>query len=389
MTPPRRALLITKNDFRPQRDGGSKRVAAVVAGLESAGYRVDWVAARPFASSISKVDGRPTWAELRTMLRIMVAAVRTLSLSVLKWQSYRALRQVAHLAVRTSYDVVDVEYSQLAPYALATRNGVKCTDMHNIEAELLQNFAASSANPVESALGRYEAWRMRILEKSLPRRFDVVATVSEHDAEWLGDEGTVAQRDVVVAPNGISPEFFGVTGAPSRDVVFIGHLGWRPNIDAAEWLATAVWPLVQTSSNGLRLRLVGQRPDARVMRLANETITVHPDVPSVLPFLKDACVATAPLLSAGGTRIKILEALAAGAPVVATSLGALGLELLVGPHLVIADSPQEFATALERMSQTVADRSSVRDLVAAFAWEQSISPYIDAVGTQVGDRARP
>lgn len=389
MTVRRSALLVTKNDFRLQRDGGSKRTAAVVTALESMGYQVDWVAARPFVSSVAGPSASLSGAEVLKIGRVVLRAICSASLSVLKWQSLAAIRQTVQLAARTEYDLFVVEHSQLEPYALAGMARVKCIDLHNIESELLRNFALSSSSRIESALGSYESWRMRAVERAIPRRFDIVSTVSERDADLLREEGPEPRASIVVAPNGISKEFFGVDGDRKGDVVFIGHLGWRPNVDAAEWLVESVWPLVAGVAPGLKLRLIGLSPDRRVTRLAGGAVEVYPNVPSVLPHLATASVATAPLMSAGGTRIKILEALAAGVPVVATSLGALGLEALAGDHLVIVDTPEEFASAIRRLSRLMVERGAVRQGVKSYAWEESLKPLIDVLRASELERAKP
>jgi glycosyltransferase involved in cell wall biosynthesis len=136
---------------------------------------------------------------------------------------------------------------------------------------------------------------------------------------------------------------------PSSDLLFVGNLSFRPNVDGARWLVEEILPLLADDVN---LTMIGSRPAPEVLALATHPrVAVVPDVPSVGPWYRRATVAVAPLHSGGGTRIKVIEALAHGRPVVATRIGARGLELGVatGSPVLIADTPEEFALACGRL----------------------------------------
>ena len=379
----RRALVVTKNDFREERDGGSKRTAALIRALETRGFEVDWLAARPFISSrdLTKVT---RMGPLKLALRSLFAAVATLSLSTLRWHSLRLSIAVASMSDEIPYDVVVLEHSQIAPLRHAVRARLVCVDTHNVEAELLSNYASSARGWRRSAAS-YESSRLRKLEATFSRAFDIVVAVSPRDAQWFEAHG---ESQVVVAPNGVSDEFFGVSGERTGGVVFVGHLGWRPNVDAARWMTTEVWPLVAEAAPRTSLNLVGKRPSSEVLALAGSHVSVSPNVPSVIPYLSSARVATAPLLSAGGTRIKILEALASGTPVVATPLGALGLEHLAGPGFRIAETPAAFAENVVELLNSTISRGEVRASVRGYSWDKSLEPLISAIEQGANARGR-
>jgi glycosyltransferase involved in cell wall biosynthesis len=376
---PRRALVVTKNEFVSGRDGGALRTGALVAALERSGFEVDWVTAHPFSTSVLRDEHRGR--RLSDSLRAGGAALATGSASALKWYSPRAAALIGALCRRRDYDVVVIDHIQLEPYVRLVRAGTIVMSAHNVESELLANYAASSPGVARRLAARHESRRFRRIEARLGSRFDLVVAVSERDAALLREAQTSGSGAAfVVAPNGVRPSFFSASGTREDRVVFVGHLGWRPNVDAAEWLTADVWPEV-ARERALRLRLVGRSPAPAVRALASETVDVVPDVPDVIPELVTARVATAPLLSAGGTRIKILEALATGTPVVSTSLGALGLERLVGDHLVVADAPDAFAEAVIRLAELDPPRDAVRESVRGFTWEASMASFVEAVQT--------
>ena len=196
----------------------------------------------------------------------------------------------------------------------------------------------------------------------------------------------------MTAPNGVSESAFDVvrTTTATPAVVFIGHLGWRPNVDAAHWLVRSVWPAVTRRRPTAELQLIGRSPAKSLLKYDGiDGISVHPDVPSTLPYLGAAAVATAPLRAAGGTRLKILEAMATGTPVVATSLGALGLEHLVRRRaMAIADDPDDFAESLVRSIESRSDPEFVRQLVDPYRWRLALQPLVDVL-TEETDMAIP
>lgn len=380
--PRKTVLLITKNDFREQRDGGSKRVAAVVASLEGQGLDVNWVGVRPFVASDPTVAPRFDWATISAVLRVFWASVRSMSLSTLKWFSPRAIAYVvaSQRQHRADYPPLVIEFSQLVMYRHACRVPL-ALDMHNIESELLENHARSATGRIGRALASYESARMRAIEAKIARQFAVVGVVSDHDQRLLdelaSDSATTA--DIVVAPNGVSEDNFQVDDARTNTVVFVAHLGWRPNIDAAVWLGSQVWPHVRRIAPDLILQLVGRSPTSAVRALESSDVEVHADVPSTVPFVSRARVATAPLLSAGGTRIKILEALASGTPVVATKLGALGLEAIDPTILCVVDAPDAFALAIVAAARGESDRGSIQRTVDGYRWSSTLEPFAERV----------
>jgi polysaccharide biosynthesis protein PslH len=217
-------------------------------------------------------------------------------------------------------------------------------DAHNVEAEVVERFAGSAPHWQRKAL-RWQAARIRELERELSRSLDLVLTCSDKDAAAFREMGA---RRVRVVPNAIPPLSPPLV-AQRRHVVFVGSLDWRPNADAATVLAKEIWPRCRALLPGARLLIVGRSPSLQVRALASHDVVIEGDVPSVRPYLDRAFATAIPLRAGSGTRIKILEAWAAGVPVVASRIAAEGLPHSDGVDLLLAEAPAEFARALVRL----------------------------------------
>jgi glycosyltransferase involved in cell wall biosynthesis len=228
-------------------------------------------------------------------------------------------------------------------------------DAHNVEAEIMERLAESAPRWQRKGL-RWQATRIRDLERELARHVDMVLTCSDKDAAAFREMGA---QHVRVVPNAIPPLSAPLV-AQRHDVVFVGSLDWRPNTDAALLLAKEIWPRCRALLPGARLVIVGRNPPVNVQALASHDVLVQGSVPSVRPYLDRAFATAIPLRAGSGTRIKILEAWAAGVPVIASRIAAEGLPYSDGKDLILAEEPGEFARALIRLWR---DRQLADELV--------------------------
>jgi len=374
--------MVTKFLPLPANSGGKQRSLAVLQRLARQGSVVlcafdDGQADREGLTAMGVEVRSVPWHP--TPGSIARGILRTGSGSAGRFWDARLAATVRAAASKRSVDVLQIEYSTLAPYLRGTSARLRVLDLHNVESALAASYARSTG-PMHALLVRAEAAALRRLEWTALRRVDLGVVVSRRDQDRLPR----SRAEVLICPNGWEPSP-PLPPAPDPVVVFVALLGWRPNVDAAVWLAERVWPLVRRRRSGARLFLVGRSPAPQVQRLASSDITVTGTVPDVRPYLAQAQVAVAPLLSGGGTRLKVLEALDAGRPVVATQIGVEGLEDLIGHGVVVADTPERMSAVI---SDLLDDPGRARELGAQgrravaerYAWDVTLEPLIRRLG---------
>ncbi len=260
---------------------------------------------------------------------------------------------------------------------------------HNVEAEIWRRHADTASGVLRRALYRQQWSRMRRFEGRTLARFDRVLAVSDADRETFRTLYPDAQAPVSVIPTGVDTTYFrppdGAAVARPH-VVFVGSMDWLPNEDAVVYFCRQILPHVASQVPDVTFSIVGRSPTAAVRRLADgDRVTVTGRVDDVRPSLHGAAVAVVPLRIGGGTRLKIFEAMAAGTPVVSTTVGAEGLPAVAGRHLLVADDPDGFARAVVTLLRSPEARqqlaAAARTHVAErFDW-QAVSGHLDAAIT--------
>lgn len=225
---------------------------------------------------------------------------------------------------------------------------------HNVEAMIWERRASIPQNPIRRAYMREQWRRMRRLESEECGRFDHVVAVSAGDAAIFRSEyGATSVSDV---PTGVDLEYFSPRSPRPKDdaeLIFVGSMDWLPNEDGVRWFADHVLGRVRQQVPNVRLTIVGRSPGSAVRRLMEQdpAIEVTGAVPDVRPYLERGAVFVVPLRIGGGTRLKIYEAMAMRIPMVSTSIGAEGLPVRSGEHLIIADGPEQQASAIVQLLQ--------------------------------------
>jgi glycosyltransferase involved in cell wall biosynthesis len=223
-------------------------------------------------------------------------------------------------------------------YADVSRGVPLVVDMHNVYSRLARRAAAEASGLVRRAYVAREAGLLAAMERRAVKTAHTVLAVSEEEADYFRALG--ASR-VVVVPNGVD---CGAYAAPLRrsgppTILYVGSLAWPPNASAARFLACEVLPIVHASVPDARLIVVGRNPPAELVARAKADSRVQATglVADVTGYFSAAHLLAVPLESGGGTRLKILEAFAAGLPVVSTPVGCEGLAARDGEHLVVAN----------------------------------------------------
>lgn len=254
-------------------------------------------------------------------------------------------RAIDALLAREEFDLIQVESSQLGWLRLPPGVPV-VVDEHNIESELLGRMGESESSLARRAYNRREYRRYRRFEQRVWSSAAACATTSQRDAEAIS--AVLPDRAVKVVPNGVDVEEFNRSGVPIKpsSLVFTGLLDYRPNEDGIRWFLKDVFPRVRAARPEAHITVVGRGPDELLDALRGPGVTVTGWVPEVRSYMETAAVVVVPLRMGGGTRLKVVEAMSMSKGIVSTSLGAEGLEVVSGTHLLLADDPLAFADAV-------------------------------------------
>jgi polysaccharide biosynthesis protein PslH len=282
--------------------------------------------------------------------------------------------EIASAVAGHRYDVAIVEHSWCAPYfeVLAPVSRRVILDLHNVESVLHDRCAASPG--AEALAHRVFAPASREFERRWLPRFDSVLVTSEEDARAV--RAIVPDARVRVYPNAL-PATPPPPRADDEAIVFSGNLEYHPNRAAVRFFRREIWPLLRERWPELVWRLVGRNPESvRSFTCGDARIEVTGAVDDAVTELARSRVAVVPLLSGSGTRLKILEAWAAGLPVVSTTIGAEGLGGRDGEELLIADGAVAFADAVSRLLACKELRSKIGAsgrclLEKEFTWEKA------------------
>ncbi|MGD0526166.1 MAG: glycosyltransferase [Polyangiaceae bacterium] len=298
------------------------------------------------------------------------------------------------------FDVVHFELAPMAGYAATCARvnhrprPILCLDEHNIEYEIVRRTAAAEADPVRRAYSAIEWRKVRREERYAWTHLDGCTVTSTRDQQMLLADEPAARTAVV--PNGVDVEFFRpappVVSEEPPSLLFFGAIDYFPNTDAVNFFLHDVFPRLTARYPSLRLSIVGRKPPESILAQRSANVEVTGVVEDLRPWLRRADAVIVPLRIGGGTRLKILEAMASGKAVVSTTLGAEGLAVVPGRDLLIADDPESLATEIGRVLDDVDLRSrlgaAARELVVSeYSWTRAVETLSGFYGELLEARA--
>ena len=300
-------------------------------------------------------------AQLRTLASSTPFASRLL-------HSREMQSAVDELCAAQRFDLIHVESSSLFCFYLP-RNVPVVIAEHNIEYELLRRLYQGEPSFAHRQFYGWEYLRFRRFEERGWRTAQGCVLTSEREEPIVRAAAPGVFTEVVA--NGVDLDYFAPSRAPVEPytVVFNGTFNYRPNLDAAAYLANEIWPLVRAQCPQAKLRLVGNAP-AEVVAMARPDIEITGRVADIRPHLHQAAVIVAPLRIGAGTRLKIVEGMALGKAMVSTAIGCEGLEVSDGQQLLIADDADGFAAQILRLFADAELRASLGEAARQRAEER-------------------
>ncbi len=245
-----------------------------------------------------------------------------------------------HLAWLSFYYIAEQYLHEIRCYSPGTTVVIDTVDVHFVR-------EARQAKVVGDSVALRRAALTRARELAIYSKADRVLTVTKDDAVMLRKAGVSVP--ITVIPNIYAPVGETPGWECRKGLIFVGNFSQPPNIDAAIWLVRDIFPKVQALVPGTRLFIIGPNPPKEVRALTGRDVRVLGWVPETAPYLDAARVSVAPLRFGAGMKGKVCEALSRGLPVVTTSIGAEGIGLEDGRHVLIGDDPEAFAQAVARL----------------------------------------
>lgn len=361
-----RALVMCPEAPYPVMGGGPLRTASILEYL-SGGYHVDLILFR----ERTQPDPRTALPPGRFGETLLIDLPRhSKSVSARAARNFRRLaagavplvdrfsgfeRVVETWLDKRQYNLGLIEHFWCAPYArvLKPHSARMLLDLHNVESVFLGRCAETAPAGSAIAYRRFSSL-CRALERRWLPEFSLVLLTSAEDAAHLPSN----------IPSAVYPSALPLQPEPARTeesaIAFSGNFAFAPNLDAVRWFRDAIWPAIQTRHPNVEWRLIGKDPaPAQPLIRGDSHIHMTGMVEDAVRELARAQVAVVPIRFGSGTRLKIVEAWAAATPVVSTTLGAEGLGATPGEHLLIADTPSDFARAVLRLLESATLRREI------------------------------
>lgn len=371
-----RILVLSNKMPYPPRDGGSIATLNMLRSLREAGNEV-WSLAMNTSKHPFPVDHIP--GELKAEIRFLdvnyKSRINPLGLfsnflfSTMPYISERFNTRSYRLALERllkneTFDIIQLEGPYLGHYIDTIREfsgaGISYR-AHNVEHHIWRSKAMNSKFlPFRLYLANMSR-RLEKFELDVARKVDYLVSISENDRAYFLSRGVTTPS--LTVSTGLDMEKYPPTPIPPGNSIFyIGALDWLPNQEGLKWFLDRVFPLLKNEVPGLEFHVAGRNAPESVRRLLNDpSITYHGEVDSAIEFMQKYRLMVVPLLSGSGIRIKILEGMALGRPVVTTGRGIEGIPAEIPLHVRVADKPEEFK---KQVIELLSDDAAVEEMTA-------------------------
>ena len=314
--------------------------------LDDASYVEEFHAISPCSNHLHDAVNVP-----RSPGNLIRSYLRGIPLNVHRTHSQRLQAEIA--AVAGEHDVVFLDHYEVFPYLPQEYSGLSVYHAHNAYFKMWQRYAQLPGNPAMRLAAYLESKRVRDYESSVASLTDLTFAAPNdaielkhlgveddkvHHTFHLGDDEQLELPDLRHADT-------------VKKLMYVGFLGWEPNAQGLLWFIEQVWPQLVQRHPDLHFDIVGKNPDQRLQAAAAswEGISLKGFVPDLQDIYRDSRVSVAPLLFGSGMKVKVLDAMARGMPIVTTSVGAEGIDMENGKHLLVADTPDDMASEVDRL----------------------------------------
>ncbi len=368
-------LWVNPNFLHPTNKGGQIRTLEIVRALH-ARHEIHYAAltqdpnsegparANEYSTkSYAYPHAVPSKRSLAFAMQLMGGFFSDMPLAVSRFYSPQMAASLADLIKKERFDRLVCDFLVAAPHFPDPAKFILF--QHNVETMIWRRHVEHAAGPIQRAYLKTQAARMESYERRICRAAGSIIAVSDVDARTMRNLFQVER--VAAIPTGVNLAYFAPpTQLPPRpanaaDLVFVGSMDWMPNIDGIDYFAKSILPLIRQRKPDCSVAIVGRDPSPTTKALADADprFFVTGTVPDVRPYLWHSKASIVPLRIGGGTRLKVYESMAAGVPVISTTIGAEGLTYHAPADIRIADDPQAFADQCVELLDQPATRENM------------------------------
>ncbi len=356
-------LIICNKSPWPPREGGPIAMNNIIEGLCEAGHSVKVLAINT-NKYFTNVEDIPLKYREKTNIELgyIDLSIKPVPafLNLFTNESYHVSRFVStdfeqilrKILDENSYDIVQIETLFMSPYINIIRelsDSKVVLRAHNIEHMIWKRIASVTRNPLKKVYLKHLYRTLENYERTILNSYDGIIPISSEDEGFFKDASKVPVKAISF---GINFENFQRSDKyPDEISLFhIGAMNWMPNEEGISWFLDKVWPLVHKKHSDLKLYLAGREMPQWLVNSNIPNVVVVGEVPDAHEFIRSKCISIAPLLSGSGIRIKIIESMALGKPVISTTIGAEGINYTSGKNIIIADDENKMADAVSSLA---------------------------------------
>ena len=354
-------FLCNKSPY-PPKEGGPMAMNANIEGLIAAGHQVKVLALNTNKYFIKRSEIPNDYIK-QTQIEFVYQDLSvkpfdaflnlfsTKSFHVERFISEAFAEKVVEVLERDKYDIVQLEMLYMTPYIDVIRNHSKAKIIlrsHNVEHLIWQRVTANTDNTIKRSYLAGLTRKLKNYELNAINQYDGIATISKKDAEfYLNNNATIPVEDVSF---GVDMKKYNVSTEPYEfpSLFHLGSMNWMPNEEGIKWFIDNAWNLIAEKFPTLKFYLAGRMMPEWIENLNISNVEVIGEVENAQKFINSKSIMIVPLFSGSGIRIKIIEGMALGKPIISTEIGAEGINYTNGSNILIANTPEEFLQAIER-----------------------------------------
>jgi len=258
---------------------------------------------------------------------------------------------VEKLVKSTKYDLVHFDTVSLVRYKRMVGKTPTVLDHHNVESHMMLRRAQNETNALKKWYFKQEGKRLERIEREFCPQFSLNVMCSQIDKNRLHKITPTSRIEVI--PNGVDTDFFCPHAVQDhqRSIIFVGTLNWYPNIEAVRFIAFKIWPKLKVEVPGISVDIIGAHPpdDIRSIAAADKRFNVHGFVDDIRSNFEQAAVYVCPIRDGGGTKLKILDALAMQKAIVAHPIACEGIDVTDGKDVAFAEEPDDYVDLIKRL----------------------------------------